>query len=98
MVQFPTRLYWAGFRGVARVQGVEMRLERPPRILGDVPVDGVDYVPGMLAMVMPRGERWRDMTLAEIELARQFLGLDDATVCIVVDRPRVRSSAEQARR
>lgn len=88
---YPTRLYWAGFRGVARLAGNEMRLTRPPAMPGIAAVDGVDYVPGVLAQVMPRGERWRDMTMDEIEAVRTFLGLDDSTVCIVLEAARPRS-------
>lgn len=82
--QFPWRLYWAGFRGVMRVGGHETRLERCPAIAGQQ-FEGVDYVPELVAQVMPRGERWRDMLPAEIQAARELLGLDDGTVCVVVD-------------
>lgn len=81
---YPWRLYWAGFRGVQRAGGYETRLERCPVLAGQQ-FEGVDYVPHAVAQVMPKGERWRDMTPAEIQAARELLGLDDGTVCVVVE-------------
>lgn len=81
---FHTRLYWAGFRGLQRVAGWETRLQRPPLLCGQR-VEAVDYIPGVLAQVMPPGERWRDMTAAEIAAARELLGLDAGTICVVVE-------------
>lgn len=81
---FLWRLYWAGSRGVVRSGGHETRLERCPTLAGQQ-FDGVDYVPNLVAQVMPKGERWRDMLPAEIQAARELLGLDDATVCVVID-------------
>lgn len=78
------RLYWSGQRGVMRAGGHETRLVRCHAI-GGQQVDGVDYVPGVVAQIMPRGERWRDMLPAEIQAVRELLGMDDATVCVVVD-------------
>ncbi len=90
--EFPWRLYWAGFRGVLRVAGHETRLDRCPT-LGGQQFEAVDYVPEVLAQVMPKGERWRDMTAAEIECARELLGLDASTVCIVLEHPQPRALA-----
>jgi hypothetical protein len=75
--QFEVRLYWAHTRGVARAPGVERQLQAPPRI-GRQVFDVVDYVPGAVAMVLPKGEGWREMTAREIALARQMLGLPAA--------------------
>lgn len=77
---YPTRLYWAGFRGVARMHGAEVRLSAAPCICGR-PVDGVDYIPHDLAQIMPRGERWRDMDPAERAAAERLL--DQAMASVV---------------
>lgn len=61
---YPTRLYWAGGRGVARLRGAEVRLAAPPH-LPTLVLDAIDYVPGVLAIVMPRGSGWRDITPEE---------------------------------
>jgi hypothetical protein len=61
-----TRLYWAGGRGIAKLNGREVRLGGPPH-LPDLKLDAIDYAPcGVVAMVMPRREGWRDMTAGEI--------------------------------
>lgn len=68
----PTRLYWAGLRGVARMNGHEVRLTAPP-VLPGVELLGIDYVPGELAIVLPAREGWREMTPAEVAAAREAL-------------------------
>lgn len=67
----PTRLYWVGLRGVARMNGREVRLTVPPDI--GVPLEAIDYAPGEVAAVMPKREGWRDMTAAEVAAARRLL-------------------------
>lgn len=64
----PVRLVWNGLQGVARLSGREVRLTEPPDI--GVEFEALDYAPGEVAMVMPRRDRWRDMTPTEIESAR----------------------------
>lgn len=61
---YPTRLYWVGWSGFARLLGVEIKLDRAPQLPG-VQVDQIDYVPGGVCQVMPKGERWRDMDRRE---------------------------------
>lgn len=72
---FPTRLYWVGLRGVARLNGREVRLSTPPAI--GVDLEAVDYAASadgtVIAMVMPRRSGWRDMTADEIATARRLL-------------------------
>lgn len=68
----PVRLYWAGLRGVARLNGREVRLAGPPQLPG-VDVDAIDYAPGEVAMVMPKRQGWRDLTADEIAAARVLL-------------------------
>ena len=67
----PVRLYWVGMRGVARANGVEVRLTTPPAIGTDM--EAMDYAPGEVALVMPRRQGWRDMTPDEIAAARRLL-------------------------
>lgn len=72
---FPTRLYWVGLRGVARLRGRECRLTEPPAI--GVEFEALDYAAGAdgtaIAMVMPRRAGWRDMNTDEIAAARRVL-------------------------
>lgn len=68
----PRRLYWAGMRGVARCDGHECRLTVPPHLPG-LEIDALDYVPGELAMVMPKRAGWRDMTADERAAADALL-------------------------
>ena len=73
---YSTRLYWAGMRGIAKLHGHEVRLVAPPLLPGfeAMILAGVDYVPEIhLAQVMPRGERWRDMTMHEIAASDRLL-------------------------
>lgn len=69
---FPTRLYWCNFRGVARLDGREVKLTAPPHLLG-LHVDAIDYVPGVLATVLPSRAGWRDMTADERAQADRLL-------------------------
>lgn len=69
---FPTRLYWVGMRGVARLAGREVKLSAPPHLAG-VRIDAIDYVPGVLATVMPTRAGWRDMTADERAEANRLL-------------------------
>ncbi len=69
---FPTRLYWAHVRGVARLDGREVKLSAPPHLLG-LHVDAIDYVPGVLATVLPSRAGWRDMTADERAQADRLL-------------------------
>ena len=68
----PLRLYWAGARGLARKADREVRLTAPPHLPG-LQIEAIDYVPGELAIVMPKREGWRDMTAAEIAAAAALL-------------------------
>lgn len=69
---FPTRLYWVGMRGIARLNGREVKLSAPPHLVG-VHIDAIDYVPGVLATVMPTRAGWRDMTAEERAEADRML-------------------------
>lgn len=69
---FPSRLYWIGMRGTARLQGREVKLTAPPHLVG-VHIDAIDYVPGVLATVMPSRAGWRDMTAQERAEADRLL-------------------------
>ena len=71
-VEFPTRLYWAGMRGIARANGREVRLVAPPHLPG-LQVDALDYIPGQLATLMPKRDGWRNMEQHEIAAAAQLL-------------------------
>lgn len=65
----PTRLHWEpGHGGMARMGGVEVRLDCPPD-LGAGPVLALDYVPGELATVQYRAEAERDMRPDERDAA-----------------------------
>jgi len=68
----PTRLYWQGLRGVARLNGHEVRLAAKPELPG-VDLVAVDYAPGEVAIVLPRREGWREMSAAEVAAARALL-------------------------
>ena len=59
--RFPTRLYWVGGRGVARLNGVELRLVECPQFLPGLVIDAIDYAPDVVSMVMQRFGGWRDM-------------------------------------
>ena len=67
----PTRLYWVGLRGVARLNGREVRLTAPPDI--GVPLDAMDFAPGQLATVQHPVEGERDMRPEERAAARRLL-------------------------
>ncbi len=70
---YSTRLYWAGMRGIAKLHGDEVKLQAPPHLPG-MQIDGIDYVPEIaLHQVMPKHERWRDMTPAEVQQADVLL-------------------------
>ncbi len=79
-----TRLYWAAGAGVLRAGGHEQRLQRCPRLAGQE-FEEIDYVPDVLAQVRCAGDRRRDMTPAEIQAARELLGLSADTICLVFD-------------
>lgn len=68
-----TRLYWAGGKGYARLDGEEIRLTAPPQCLPGVTVDSIDYVPGGVCMVMPRFNGWTDLEGPQIAAADAFL-------------------------
>ena len=68
----PTRLYWQGMRGVARLEGREVALRAKP-VLPGVDLLAVDYAPGQVAIVLPRREGWREMTAGEVVAARALL-------------------------
>jgi hypothetical protein len=70
---YPTRLYWAGMRGLAKLDGRQVQLQRPPHLPG-LQIDAIDYAPcGVVAMVMPKREGWRDLTADEIHQCRALL-------------------------
>lgn len=78
---FPTRLYWIGMRGIARLNGCEVKLSAPPH-LARVHIDAIDYVPGVLATVMPARAGWRDMTAEErAEAERLLVRLTEGAQC-----------------
>ncbi|NDY89691.1 hypothetical protein [Ideonella livida] len=66
----PTTLQWADGSGVARHDGVEIRLRsRPPGTF-----DRLIYIPGIRAEVCDRGAAgYRAMTEAEVRGANQYL-------------------------
>jgi hypothetical protein len=68
----PTRLYWVGMRGIAKLDGREVKLKAPPHLLG-LHIEAIDYVPGLLATVMPSRSGWRDMTADERAQADRLL-------------------------
>jgi len=69
---YPTRLYWVGLRGIAKLEGHEVKLVAPPH-LPNLQVEALDYAPNVVAMVMPRFGGWRDMFADEIEAAERLL-------------------------
>ena len=69
---YPTRLYWDGTHGVAKLDGMAVLLTAAPELPG-LDVVAIDYAPGVVAMVMPRFQAWRDMEAAEIEATCAFL-------------------------
>lgn len=73
---YRTRLYWAGLRGYALLDGRVARLAGPPRLPGlpELRVDAIDWCPCVhVAMVMPKFHGGRDLTAQEIAAAQQFL-------------------------
>jgi hypothetical protein len=71
---YVTRLYWSGGRGYARLAGeAPLRLVEPPQCLEGIVVDALDYVPGGVAMVMPRFCGWTDMDGAQRAACERFL-------------------------
>lgn len=78
----PTRLWWEGGRGVARLHGREVVLTAPPQVPG-LDVVAIDWAPGEASIVMPRNEGWRDLHPHEVAAVRALLehltkGLPDA--------------------
>ena len=71
--QLPTRLYWIGMRGFARLNGNHVKLSAPPQVLPGLTIDGIDYSPGHVCMVLPRHAGWREMTAEERAGAEQVL-------------------------
>ena len=58
---YPTRLYWCGHWGVAKLDGVSSPITAAP-MLGKLRTAMVDYTPKVnVYQVMPYGEGWRDM-------------------------------------
>lgn len=69
----PVRLVWQhGHGGVARRNGVQVKLSAPPDI-GSGPLLALDYVPGELATVQTKFEAERDMTAQEQRAAARLL-------------------------
>lgn len=69
---YPTRLYWVGLHHCARLEGQQLAIADVPHLPG-LQVQALDYAPGACAMVMPKGEGWREMTAAEIHATRELL-------------------------
>lgn len=72
---YPTRLFWSqGRGGIAKLNGRRISLRAVPQLPG-VPLSlvAIDYAPGVVAMLMPCGEKMRDMTSAECAAADTFL-------------------------
>lgn len=68
-----TRLVWTGGRGVAKLDGTEIRLPAPPHLKA-VEIDGLDYAPDVSCFqIMPRRSGWRDMTPDEIAECKALL-------------------------
>jgi hypothetical protein len=70
---YVTHLRWVGSKGFARLDGEELRLTAPPQCLEGIVVDALDYVPGGVAMVMPRFGGWTDMDGAQRAACERFL-------------------------
>lgn len=70
---YSTRLWWHGHRGAAKLWGAEVVLTEAPAVIDQV-VEGLDYVPEIhLWQIQPRGDRWRDMTPAEVAACDRML-------------------------
>jgi hypothetical protein len=61
-MSYQTRLYWAGGRGFAKLEGEQVRIPSCPQIFPGVVIDAMDYVPGVIAQYMPRFMGWADMS------------------------------------
>jgi hypothetical protein len=72
---YSTRLHWSGKHGFAKLHGVLVALQEPPRIGGEV-VFGIDYIPevGMRTIALMAGSQ-RDMREHEVSEADAFLRL-----------------------
>jgi hypothetical protein len=69
----PTRLRWTGGRGLATLNGEDLRLAECPQIFPGVVLDALDYAPGVVAMYMPRFEGWKDMDGEQRAACDRFL-------------------------
>lgn len=70
---FPTRLYWVGGCGIARLNGEQIKLASCPQIFPGVVIDAMDYAPQTVAMFMPRWGGWADMSGEQREACAQYL-------------------------
>ena len=69
----PVRLFYENGRGVARLPGFERLLTKAPAIPGLPPIDMIDYVPLVVAMLRPLMWGQRDLEPHEIEIVRLWL-------------------------
>lgn len=72
LAPYPTALYWAAGRGIARHAGREVVLTEPPH-LPKLRIVTIDYRPGSIAEVMPHGEPRRDLEPHERRAAMALL-------------------------
>lgn len=69
---FATRLRFEGSSGIAKRDWHTVHLTMLPQFLHQRIV-AVDYVPSVVAMIMPYGQGWRDMSTSEILAAERLL-------------------------
>jgi hypothetical protein len=91
----PTRLYWHEGQGVARCDEVQVRLHKPPRVVG-VQFAEIDCTPGQSTQLREAvGAAMRDMEGWEIACVEQWLAnmaaaardaVDGETTLVVVQR------------
>ena len=69
---FSTRLRFEGNHGIAKREWRTVRLDSLPQFLA-YRIVAIDYIPAIVAMVMPYGKPWQDMGDHERLLAEQLL-------------------------
>lgn len=71
---YPTRLYWAGGKGAAKLDGEAVKLSVCPQIFPGVVIDAIDYAPGgTVAQYMPRWGGWHEMDGAQRDACMAYL-------------------------
>lgn len=72
------RIYFDGHDGAVMRRGTRTILVEPPEIPGLGAIEGIDYIPQVVAMIKRTREGWHEMDSAEVRCCFDYLRSDDA--------------------